>query len=620
MKKEFLLGCNYWASNAGTDMWVKFDIDAIDSDLKLLSEHGVTYLRVFPTWRDFQPVKPTFSAGNSVEGGNFKEYRMEDDSLPENPYFLSEVMLERFDKFCDVCDKYGVKLNVSLITGFMSGRMLIPSAAYSKNLYSDPKAVYLEQLFVKGFVERFKHRDAIASWDWGNETNVMDAGFDPIGSVAWGAIITNAIRSVDNTRPIMNGVSEAIFNNVSTIKQHALYLDVFNTHPYPYWYGHARLDKVGTARSMMYSAAETSLHKSLSGKPVLVQETGTMGPMVCGDELSADFLRVNLFSNWAQGAEGVMWWCANEQIMLDFPPYSWSMIEVELGLSDKDKKPKPVLSMYKEFSEWLKKTDIQLPEAHKDATCLLIKDIDVNAIGYMHYVLTSKMGMNVSFAYVGDGIPDSDIYIMPAVSGSYVMDSIMWKQLLEKVRGGAKLYMNDNGGVVSMFNELVGMTVVDSDKACRTRHFSYNGCEIDAEVNSTVYLKENGAEVLAKDETGNPIFTKNKFGDGEIYYLGFSPEKICLNKSYAFDAPYHKVYEPLFNECKDKHMIVSNNSDVCVTQHFGDKNYCVLINYSDKDVDFDVEVNPEYEITKVWYGDTNTIKPFDACVVELAKK
>lgn len=37
---EFILGCNYWASNAGADMWRDFDVDAIRADLDALSRHG----------------------------------------------------------------------------------------------------------------------------------------------------------------------------------------------------------------------------------------------------------------------------------------------------------------------------------------------------------------------------------------------------------------------------------------------------------------------------------------------------------------------------------------------------------------------------------------------------
>ena len=58
---EFILGCNYWASNAGADMWRDFDKEAIDKDLDALSSHGVTHMRVFPNWRDFQPVDRAYA-------------------------------------------------------------------------------------------------------------------------------------------------------------------------------------------------------------------------------------------------------------------------------------------------------------------------------------------------------------------------------------------------------------------------------------------------------------------------------------------------------------------------------------------------------------------------------
>lgn len=45
---EFMLGCNYWASNAGTEMWKQWDADVVDEDFKILSENGVKYVRIFP--------------------------------------------------------------------------------------------------------------------------------------------------------------------------------------------------------------------------------------------------------------------------------------------------------------------------------------------------------------------------------------------------------------------------------------------------------------------------------------------------------------------------------------------------------------------------------------------
>ena len=53
---EFMIGCNYWDSKHGTDMWRYYDREVIIDDLKKISACGVKYMRVFPNWRDFQPV------------------------------------------------------------------------------------------------------------------------------------------------------------------------------------------------------------------------------------------------------------------------------------------------------------------------------------------------------------------------------------------------------------------------------------------------------------------------------------------------------------------------------------------------------------------------------------
>ena len=103
--KEFLIGCNYWAFNSGADMWRDWDENQVEKDLKLLNENNLTTIRVFPNWRDFQPVIPVYGYA-----GALCEYMLEGEKEPENPHFLSEEMLCRFEKLCDIAGKYGIKL------------------------------------------------------------------------------------------------------------------------------------------------------------------------------------------------------------------------------------------------------------------------------------------------------------------------------------------------------------------------------------------------------------------------------------------------------------------------------------------------------------------------------
>ena len=68
--KGFWLGCNYWDSEHGTDMWKYFDEKVIREDMECMKKYNVHYLRVFPNWRDFQPVVPMYGLSGPRCGGD----------------------------------------------------------------------------------------------------------------------------------------------------------------------------------------------------------------------------------------------------------------------------------------------------------------------------------------------------------------------------------------------------------------------------------------------------------------------------------------------------------------------------------------------------------------------
>ena len=91
--KKFLLGCNYWASNAGIYMWRRWDEEEVEKDLAFLKSYGLNTLRVFPLWSDFQPVEKQFTFGGEYE------IRLFDQPLPHSGagrYGVDEKMVERF--------------------------------------------------------------------------------------------------------------------------------------------------------------------------------------------------------------------------------------------------------------------------------------------------------------------------------------------------------------------------------------------------------------------------------------------------------------------------------------------------------------------------------------------
>ena len=53
---SFIIGCNYWASNAGLYMFQDWKPEVIEEDFKKMAEIKLQMVRIFPLWSDFQPI------------------------------------------------------------------------------------------------------------------------------------------------------------------------------------------------------------------------------------------------------------------------------------------------------------------------------------------------------------------------------------------------------------------------------------------------------------------------------------------------------------------------------------------------------------------------------------
>ncbi len=598
--KDFWMGVNYWASHAGTDMWRQWDANTVQKDFASLREQGVRVLRVFPNWRDFQPVTETFSGGHS-----FREYRMTDDSLPENPWYLSEEMLSRFRNFCRIAEENGLRLIVGLLTGWMSGRLFIPPALNDKNIFSDPDALYMQQLFIRGFVSRMKNEKAILAWDLGNECNCMDKAGSRQTAAQWTAAVANAIRAQDTSRPIVSGMHSLTMDGPWTIADQGQWTDILTTHPYPYWIEYADLTPQDTPRTLLHATAQTQIYSDLGGKPCMVEEIGTMGPMICGDEAAAGFLRVNLWSAWAHGFPGLLWWCAFDQDQLTRPPYDWNMVERELGMLHRHGEPKAFANEFKNFETALTDMNLNLSPAQKDGVCILSWRQDQVGVGYMTYVLAKQAGLTLSFVSCDMPLPDSPLYLLPSASGN-VMSKRAYMALKQRVREGAALYISLNDGVLTEFEELTGFRVI---RSCRREE---QGCagELAYHRRYIYEMEERGGETLLRDEGGNVLLGRHTYGKGTVWLVNAPLEACMLTENENPGAV--DVYRKLADNTKP---MMINNPNVGVTLHPEADGYiAVLINYSGAEQATGLQVKGNMEVI---YGDPETLLPFEAAVVRI---
>lgn len=607
---EFMLGCNYWASHAGAEMWKNWDEEQVERDMQDLSEYGVKYLRVFPNWKDFQPVMPVYGGE-----GRIKEYMLEGCREPENPWYLDEVMLDRFGKFCTVAEKYGMKLIVGLITGWMSGRLFIPSALNGKNLCTDPVALKFELLMVRGIVSRFCDRDVIYAWNLGNECNCMSKVNTREEAMVWTAAVSNAIRAADPDRPVISGMhSLSVDRDAWRITDQADWNDILTTHPYAYFVPYCRNDPIDSIRTLMHGTCETMLYASVGKKPCLVEELGTLGPNICNDDISGSFMRLNLISNWANGSAGLLWWCAHEQLNLETPPYNWFMLERELGMLDINRRPKPILKEMKKFSDWLGTVDFELEAPVKDALILLTKEQDCWATAFMSFILGKQAGVTLDFLAPNLDIPDSAVYFMPSVHSGCSLYARYYNQLLDKVYNGAVLYVSNGDAFFNKREEVFGASVISSEDTYDSGTFTFNGSVIPYERYCKVGIEPTTAQVLANDGNGKPIFTVNNFGKGKIYYLNFPLEDMLSRQNHAFDGGAYKIYEYVLKELLEKKTVRKLNSKVGVTEN---GSIATVINYSNEPVKTGLYLQNGKRIGHIFRGNPDYLEPCDGAVFEI---
>ena len=603
--KDFLLGVNYWASHAGVDMWKNWREDIVEQDLEKLSRYGVNTLRVFPNWKDFQCVEPMLSDNHSV-----REYRMVGDRLPENPWYLEEVMLDRFKTLCRIAHKHHIKLIVGLLTGWMSGRLYVPIALYERNIFTDPLAQYFAQLFVKGFVLRMKDQPAIYAWDLGNECNCMGQPGSREAAYSWSSMVVNAIRACDQSRPIISGMHSLELEGVWNIQDQGQLTDILTTHPYPFWVEHAQLTPLNSFRTLLHATGQTQYYASVGGKPCLVEELGSMGPMNLSEDLAAGFLKTNLWSNWAHGAPGVLWWCAFDQSELTAPPYDWNMFERELGMIDTCGNPKPALLQMKQFSQQLQELNLELPEKKTDGVCILSWRQDHAGIAFMSFLLAKQAGLTLEFCHCDQPLPESDLYFLPSVHTDN-MSRRRYMELKQKIFDGATLYISVRDGTFTEFEALTGLRVITAARAGKSGYLHLGDEKLPYTKPHKFRIAATRAEVLALDEAGEPAFCVASYGRGKVYFLNLPLEEMLLTDENGFAMPWCGIYETVAQPILEKRNIRKSNPKVGLTLH---GEYAVLVNYSAEAQDSGLSADAGIEHI---YGDPARIPAFDAAIVKI---
>lgn len=598
MKEEFLIGCNYWPSYGGCMAWKSFDEKVVRTDIERLVAYGVNCIRIFPSWEDFQPIRenpvPKSSSFN-MQGFRIRvgEEFLENQPFPESG--LSAEKLAEFKTLLDIAKENGIKVIVAFLTGWMSGRKLVPEYLRDKDLITDASAILYECRFIKDFVSEIKDYDNIIAYEPGNECNCLSYDATEPQTELWLKSICDTIRLVDNTRPVYSGMHttrlQGEFNQM-LIARHA---DVLTSHPYPLFTPYCATESLLNMRASLHAACETYYYSSTTGKPCMVEEVGVLGPCILNDELTAEYFEKSLLTSLAVGTNGYLWWCAFDQ-NFDFEPYNINTLERNLGLFADNYKVKPVIERMKKLKPVLEKTG-RLPVPKSDATAILFSRSDTWCSAYGVFMMGVQNGRMIDFNYDETPIRDADYYILPCIKFSSSTPYRRISELKTRVKNGAKLLITYDGGGIGDFEELTGLTVLGREETGFIKTANVGGSELKLQCSCRLRAGIKTAEVLYRDNEGEVFISQNKLGKGSVTFVNAPIEKIYTESYMPEDTAFYKIYEVFFAE---KEKVVSVDSTRCmITVHETGDCVKVLLNNYDKRNTLNIKIDKNYKITEV---------------------
>jgi hypothetical protein len=287
----FLSGANYVPSDGWLLILKNWNPAAVNRDMVALHNLGITSIRFPPLWPLLEPT----------------------------PNKVDPIVLSHLNQLVTIAYRNGISVQVGAITGWMSGASFLPSWV-NGNIFTDPRLVHSEELMASAIARTLKNNPGLQGYDFGNEVNVlvgaMDLHVTQQQASDWMHSIYEAFHREDPLHPITNGVGD--FSGSFDIGAIAAHADFMSVHYYPYFSSTMQQDPWIGQRTT-YGADYLVAYAAMTGKPVLVQETGVCQEWMPGFEIPK-YLRLTLMSTWAEGAAGYFWWGSSDISHAFHPP------------------------------------------------------------------------------------------------------------------------------------------------------------------------------------------------------------------------------------------------------------------------------------------------------------
>jgi len=195
MKDEFVIGINYWPIDSAMSWWHRFDAGVVKEDFSRIRDAGLSVVRIFLLWEDFQPL----------------------------PSKISVKVLDQLITVMEIGHEKGLRLIPTFFTGHMSGMNYLPPwmlelkesddrfPVFSegkkkknaiRNFYIDREVIEAQKLFIREVSGALQGHPALWAWDLGNEPSNLILPLTIKEALIWLEEMVSELKKRDESVPV----------------------------------------------------------------------------------------------------------------------------------------------------------------------------------------------------------------------------------------------------------------------------------------------------------------------------------------------------------------------------------------------------------------------------------
>ena len=264
---SFRLGVNYWPRRKAMYWWPEFDRGEVAEEFDVMASLGISVVRVFLLWDDWQPSSDSVSSERLRDLGVVLDLAAERDLGLDITFFTGHMSGPNWSPgwLLDANAGYPSPHVRQVVSG---GRVV--DTGY-RNMFHHQVALDAERLLLETVVGEYRDHSGVWMWNLGNEPDLFAHPRDALTGRSWVEEMTQLVKGIDSDHPVTTGLhTDSLFADNGLRVDHVFdESDVAVMHGYPMYVDWAR-DPLDPDFVPYLCALVTAL----SGKPCLAEEWG----------------------------------------------------------------------------------------------------------------------------------------------------------------------------------------------------------------------------------------------------------------------------------------------------------------------------------------------------------